>query len=172
MKGLNYKAIRGRVAGPRLRCFLNAGLPLLLVSSLGGATPMYAASTCPPPPEMTMSRLQGTIVGPSGVPVPQIVVKVLRDGIPLNQAATDDKGRFEFKGLAPGYVSVRIQFLGTKSLDLHVRVKRGGLFHTSRMHVILGLSGTRCSFATTSNKQFKDQMKKYSKQLEENFSAP
>ena len=40
------------------------------------------------------------------------------------------------------------------------------------MHVILGLSGTRCSFATTSNKQFKDQMKKYSKQLEENFSAP
>ena len=166
----NYK--RGRRAGPRLRCFLNAGLPLVLVAGWGSAPRAYAASTCPPPPDMTMSRLQGTIVGPSGVPVPQIAVKVLRDGIPLNQAATDDKGRFEFKGLAPGYVDVRIQFLGTKSVDLHVRIKRAGWFHSSRLHVVLGLSGTRCSFATTSNKQFKDQMKKYSKQLEENFSAP
>jgi len=166
----NYK--RGRTAGPRLRCFLNAGLPLVLAAGLGGATRAHAASACPPPPDMTMSRLQGTVVGPSGVPVPQIVVKVLRDGIPLNQAVTDNKGRFEFKGLAPGNVNVRIQFLGTKSLDLHLRIKRGGLFHTSRLHVVLGLSGTRCSFATTSNRQFKDQMKKYSKQLEENFSAP
>ena len=72
---------------------------------------MYAASTCPPPPEMTMSRLQERR---AAWVLSQIVVKVLRDGIPLNQAATDDKGRFEFKGLAPEYVSVRIQFLGNK----------------------------------------------------------
>ncbi|KAA6464758.1 carboxypeptidase regulatory-like domain-containing protein [Acidobacteria bacterium AB60] len=166
----NYKC--GRWAGPRLRCFLTAGL-LGWLALASGLAKSYAAASCAPIPEMSIGRLQGTVYGPSGVPLPQIVVKVMRDGIPVNQAQTDDKGRFEFKGVAPGNVVVRIQFMGSKTLDLNVRVnKRAGLFHTARVRVVLGLSGTRCSFATTNNGRFKDQIKRYGKQLEEVYTGP
>ena len=162
-----------RMAGPRLRCFLSAALPVVVVMGFGGTLKGFAASTCAPIPEMKLSHLQGTVYGPSGVPLPQILVRVMRDGIPVNQAQTDSKGRFAFKTIAPGSVVLHIQFLGSKSLDVNTRMVHSlGLFHTAHLRIVLGLSGTKCSFATTSTKLYKDQMKRYNKQLEETYSSP
>jgi len=121
---------------------------------------------------MHLARLQGTVYGPSGVAVPQIVVRVEQDGKLVAQTQTDDHGRFEFK-VAPGNYVVHVQFLGTKSLDLNVRIGHHvEFFRSARIRIVLGLSGTKCSFATTSSKQFKNQLRRSKQQLEEVTTGP
>ena len=169
---LDYKVDRIRTAGPRLRCFLTATMLISVLIGSGGAAKGHAA-TCPALPEMSLSRLQGTVYGPSGIPVPQVVVQVLRDGKQVAQAQTDDKGKFAFKGITSGNVLVHVQFLATKSLDLNVRVShRVEFFRSARLRIVLGLSGTRCSYASTSAKQFKNEMRRFKTRLEEVQTTP
>jgi len=166
---MNHRAAQGAVversAGPRLRCFLTAALLLFLVKGSSGAT-TEAAMPCASPPEMNLSRVQGTVYGPSGVPLPKILVQAVQNGKIVAQTQTDDRGKFELK-IAPGSFKVHVQYLGYKSMDLNVRVGHGGGFHAARLRIVLGLSGARCNFATTSRKQFKDEIKRYGRQLEE-----
>jgi hypothetical protein len=167
------KADSGRLAGPRLRCFLSAELMLLLVIGSSGAAVAHAAATCPAPSDLHLARLQGTVYGPSGVPLSQIQVRVEQAGKLVVQAQTDERGRFQFK-VAPGDFDVHLQFLGTKTMDLNVRVGHnlGGFFHTARLRVVLGISGAKCSFATTSKKKFKDEMKRFEQRLVEMPPGP
>jgi Carboxypeptidase regulatory-like domain len=156
----------GTMAWSRIRCFLEAGSLLLVLIAAGGVGTGRAA-TCPAVPELSLSRLQGTVFGPSGVPVPQIVIQALQDGAVMATTHTDDKGKFAFAA-APGKYVLHIQFLGSKSLDLNVRIAHHvEFFRSARIRMVLGLSGTRCSFATTSNKQFKNEMKRYKTRLGE-----
>jgi hypothetical protein len=144
---------------------LTAALLLFLVPGSSGAT-TEAATTCPSPPEMNLSRIQGMVYGPSGIPIPKILVQALQNGKIVAQTQTDDRGKFELK-VAPGNYDVHLQYLGYKSMDLNVRVGHGGGFHSARIRIVLGLSGARCSFATTNRKQFKDEIKRYGRQLQE-----
>jgi hypothetical protein len=165
---LRYKTGCGRKAGPRLRCFLNDTLLVFLVIGSSCAKTGYAL-TCPEPSALNLSHLQGTVYGPSGVAIPQIQVRVERDGKLVSQIQTDDKGRFDFK-VEPGNYVVHLQFLGPKSMEMNVRIGhgfRGGFFRAARLRIVLGLSGARCSFATTSAKQFKDEMRRYRDRLVE-----
>jgi hypothetical protein len=163
-------AILERPAGPRLRCFLAAALLIVLVKGSSGATTDHAM-TCASPPAMNLSRIQGTVYGPSGVAISKILVQAVQNGKIAVQTQTDDRGRFELK-VAPGSLNVHVQYLGYKSMDLNVRVGHGGGFHAARLRIVLGLSGTRCNFATTSRKQFKDEIKRYGRQLEEKRTGP
>jgi len=166
----HYKCSRS--AGPRLRCFLTPVLALILAMGSGAAT-AYAAAACPVIPEMTMSNVQGTVYGPSGIPLSQIVVQLIRDGSPMGQVQTDGKGRFTFKSVGPGNATLHVQFLAPKSLDVKLLVVHSlGLFHTARLRIVLALSGMKCSYATTKTKDFKEQMRRYSKQLEEVYTGP
>ena len=154
-----------------LRCVLNAAL--LVVLAVGGVARAHGAATCPAPADMSLPRLQGTVYGPSGVPVPQIQVRAEQNGKIVGQAQTDDKGKFEIK-VAAGTYNVHLQYLGSKSLDMYAKVGRGynGIFRSPRIRVVLGLSGTKCSFATTSMKQFKNEIKRYQQRLVEVPSGP
>ena len=163
----------GRTAGPRLRCFLNTPMLLLLVMGSSGATAVYAAAPCPVLPDMSLARMQGTVYGPSGVAVPQVLVRVTQDGRQVAQGQTDDHGKFQLK-VEPGNYVVHVQFLQTKSIDLYVRVGHnlGGFFHSARLRIILGLSGAKCSYATTKSKQFKAELKRFEQRLVEMPPGP
>ena len=152
-----------------LRRFLKAAL--LIPAVIGAAT--ACASTCPPLADMNLPRLQGSVYGPSGVPVPQIQIQAELDGKVVGKAQTDDKGKFEIK-VAPGNYIVHLQFMGSKSLDMNVRVGHGynGIFHSPRMRIVLGLSGMKCSYATTSMKLLKNEIKRYQQRLVEVPSGP
>ena len=154
-----------RSAGLWLRCFLRAALLLSLVTGFCRATAAFAA-TCPVPQEFGMKKLQGTVYGPSGISLPQILVQLSREGKFVAKTKTDASGKFEFK-LAPGLYDVELQFVGSKAMDLKVRVGRGHGFHSVRLRIVLGLSGTRCGFATTSSKEFKQAIKRFEGQLQE-----
>lgn len=157
-----------KTVGPRLRCFLNAPMLLALVIGSSGTTRSFAAAPCPVMPDMSLARLQGTVYGPSGVPLPLVVVRVMQNGKQVDQTQTDDHGKFRYK-VAPGDYVVHLQFLNSKSLDLNVKVGQhlGGFFRTARLRIVLGISGARCSFATTNSKQLKDELRRYEHRLVE-----
>jgi len=161
-----------KAAGPRLRYFLNAELLLFLVIGSSGATRAFAVA-CPAPSDLHLARLQGTVYGPSGVAVSQVVVKVEQEGKVISQAQTDEHGKFQFK-VAPGDFTVHIQFLATKSMDLNVKVGHnlGGFFRTARLRIILGISGAKCSYATTNKKQFNNELKRFEQRLVEMPPGP
>jgi hypothetical protein len=153
--------------GHRLYCFLKASLLLALVSGFSRATAAYA-TTCPAPQELGVGKLQGTVYGPSGVPVPQILVRLSREGKFVAQTQTGGNGKFEFKTVR-GLYDLQLIFLSSDSMDLKVRVGHGhgGFFNLARLRIVLGLSGTRCGFATTSSKELKKAFKRYEEQLQE-----
>ena len=150
-----------------LRCFLNAALLLALVTGNCRATEAYAAS-CPAPEELGLKKLQGIVYGPSGISVPQILIRLSHEGKFVAQTKTDSSGKFEFK-IAPGPYDAELLFMGSKSMDLKVRIGHGhgGDFHSGRLRIVLGLSGTRCGFVTLSSKELKKAIKRYQTQLEE-----
>ena len=156
-----------RAAGLWLRCFLRAALLLALVTGFCRSTAALA-TTCPAPEELGVNKLQGAVYGPSGISLPQIHVQLSREGKFVAKTQTDSSGKFGFK-IGPGLYDLELQFFGSKSMDLKVRVGRGhgGLFHPARLRIVLGLSGTRCGFATTSSKEFKQAIKRYEGQLQE-----
>ena len=113
-----------------------------------------------------MKYLQGTVYGPSGIPLPQVVVQLMREGKFVANLWTDGKGKFEVN-LVPGPYDLQLLFLDTDLMDLKVRVGHGRGFHSTRLRIVLGLSGTRCGFVTTSSKEFKKAIKRYQGLLEE-----
>ena len=152
-------------AGPRLRCFLSAPLLLSLVLGFFHATVAYAA-TCPVPPELCVKKIEGRVYGPSGIKLSQILVRLSRDGKLVAQTKTDGGGRFRFKS-RPGHYDLELLFVGSTAMNLKVHVGRGygSFFHPARLWIVLGLSGTRCGFATTNANEFKKAIKRFNKQL-------
>ena len=148
-----------------LRCFLKVALLFALVTGFWRATAAHAAN-CPAPEEMGLKKLQGIVYGPSGISLPQIDVGLLQDGKFVAKTQTDGKGKFEFKP-APGPYDLELLFMGTKSMDLKVRIGRGhgGVFHSGRLRIVLGLSGTRCGFVTLSSKELKKAIVRFQTQL-------
>jgi len=156
-----------RTAGLRLRCFLKVALLLALVPGVCSASVSYAA-TCQTPEGLGVNRIRGAVYGPSGVSLAKIPVQLSQDGSLVGKMQTDDRGRFGFT-TGPGVYDLHIQFLGTKSLSLKVRVGpgHGSFFHPARLWIVLGLSGARCDFATTSGREFKDEIKRLKGLLQE-----
>jgi hypothetical protein len=138
---------------------------LFLVKGSSGAT-TEAAMPCASPPELKLSRIQGTVYGPSGVPISKILIQATQNGKIVATTQTDDRGRFEIK-VALGSTNVHVQYLGYKSMDLNVRIGHGRGFHAARIRIVLGLSGARCNFATTSSRELKKAIKRYQGQLQE-----
>jgi outer membrane receptor protein involved in Fe transport len=87
-------------------------------------------------PAAHAGSLGGTVLDPSGRPVPQAQVTLLRSLVVLDQVQTDSQGTFKFTGLANGKYQlsasatglaspqVEIEVLGTssQSLDLHLQI--------------------------------------------------
>jgi hypothetical protein len=108
------------------------------------------------------------VYGPSGVRLPQILVRLSREGKVVAHTQTDSSGKFEFK-IKPGIYNLELLFFGSTSMNLRMWVVRGhgGPFYSSpRLRIVMGLSGTRCGFATISSKEFKQAIKRFEGQLE------
>jgi hypothetical protein len=142
---------------------LKAAFLLALVT--GFFCPMAAnAANCPAPEDLGLKKLQGVVYGPSGIALPQILIRLSREGKFVAQTETDAKGKFEFKP-EPGNNSLEILFMGSNSMDLKARIGHGGGFHSGRLRIVLGLSGTRCGFVTLSSKELKKAIKRFQGQL-------
>jgi outer membrane receptor protein involved in Fe transport len=80
--------------------------------------------------------LAGTVLDPSGRPVPQAEVTLLRSLVVFDQCPTDSQGAFKFAGLADGQYQVAASAPGLASPQMEVEI-RGAEVHTLDLHLQL-----------------------------------
>ncbi len=80
--------------------------------------------------------LAGTVLDPSGNPVPQASVTLLRSVVVLDQRQTDSQGTFKFAGLAEGRYQLAASAPGLASPQIEVEI-RGTEVQTVDLHLQL-----------------------------------
>jgi len=80
--------------------------------------------------------LAGTVLDPSGRPVPQAHVTLLRSLVVMDQRQTDSHGTFKFAGLADGKYELAASAPGLASPQAEVEI-RGAEVHTLDLHLQL-----------------------------------
>jgi hypothetical protein len=118
--------------------------------------------------QVHVAQLRGTVYDPSGVRIPGASVRVQKDGNLLGEAQTDDRGGFAFK-VRPGRYKLQAEMPGFQrmSQEIDVDLDLSTLLLPGHLRVVLGLGGTFCSYATTSTRQFKYDIKHFNDSLKE-----
>jgi outer membrane receptor protein involved in Fe transport len=104
-----------------------AAWPLIVLGMLG----MLVSATV-----AEAGTLEGTVLDPSGSPVPQAQVTLLRSQVVLDQRQTDSQGTFKFDGLANGKYQLVASATGLASPPADVEI-RGAEVQTLDLHVQL-----------------------------------
>jgi len=143
-----------RQRGFWLRCFLSAlwiwcsFLPLHMARAQSFVDCVY-------PRRVSVSRIQGRVFDPFGVPVPGVVITLVDEDGRTLQTKSDGGGRFQIAA-SPGKYSFKADFpmFQTSDTELAVGEDLIGFIHPSHLYVILGLTGSECAWITTSRKEF------------------
>lgn len=110
---------------------------------------------CVSPKALKISRVQGQVFDVTGVAVPGVVVSLVQDGKPTAQVRTGASGQFQFNA-APGRYVLKAEApaFQRSNVELIVGSDLSDVFHRNTLRIILGLGGSFCPWATTSNKEF------------------
>ena len=133
------------------------------------ASVAVAQVDCVSPRTLKVSRVQGQVFDITENAVPGVVVSLVQEGKSTAQFHTGSNGEFQFKA-APGlYVlNAEVPAFQRASVELKVGRDLGNLFHPSTLRVILGLYGSFCPWATTSNREFQKMARANNQRLKEN----
>ena len=111
---------------------------------------------------------RGTVVDPTGVPVPDTLVVLEANGKKVRQAKTDTEGKFDLN--APtGTYSFKVThpyFAGT-TIDLVVGRDMSNTFSRSGLYAVLGLPGSFCPMVWTNANKFHRMIDANKKHIEE-----
>lgn len=123
---------------------------------------------CVYPGHVAVSRIEGEVFDPFGVVVPGVVVSLVSEQGSTLQTKTDNEGRFRLAASAGNY-SFRAVFpmFQASQTELSVGEDLAGLVHPSNLRVILGMTGSFCSWVTTSQKEFRNIINSNKKRSEE-----
>jgi hypothetical protein len=114
-----------------------------------------------------VSKIEGRIFDPSGIPLPKAKVTLLRDSAVVDRAETDERGWFEIK--APrGKYNLRAEARGFAEgfAMLDVAHDPNHLLHRSTLWIILGLGFSEpCPTSTTSHREFLHLLQTQKQQL-------
>jgi hypothetical protein len=124
---------------------------------------------CVGPRTLKASRVQGQVFDITGNAVPGVVVSLVQEGKPTAQFHTGSNGEFQFK-VAPGLYVLKAVVTAFQSTSVELEVGRNlwNSFHPSTLRVIVGLYGSFCPWATTSNREFQKIVRANNQRLKEN----
>jgi hypothetical protein len=135
-------------------------LALAMTTLAAMGLPVQGQVDCVDPNVISVARIHGHVFDPSGIPIPTAVVSISQDEKPIATSQTGKAGDFSFR-IPPGSYDVRIQAKGFD--QLHFRVSNGkdvaSLFRRSEIRAILSIAHGSCPWATTSNKEFQQELK-------------
>jgi hypothetical protein len=124
---------------------------------------------CVSPRTLKVSRVQGQVFDITGNAVPGVVVSLVQEGKPTAQFHTGSNGEFQFKATPGRYVlKAEVPAFQRASVELNVGRDLGNLFHPSTLRVTVGLYGSFCPWATTSNREFQKMVRDNNRRLKEN----
>ncbi len=132
------------------------------------AANVAAQVDCISPKTLKVSRVQGQVFDITGAAVPGGVVSLVQEGKSTAQFRTGASGEFQFK-TAPGRYVLKAEVPAFQSTSVQLEVGRniGNLFHPSTLRVIVGLNGSFCSWATTSDREFQKIVRANNQRLKE-----
>ncbi len=158
-----------RQRGFWLRCFLGV-IGLGLSSSVLSLQMAHAQGIvdCVYPGRVSVSRVRGRVFDPFGAALPGVAIKLADEQSLTLETTADGWGRFHFSA-SPGKYSFEatLPMFQTSRAQLIVGEDLIGLVRHSELYVILGLSGSECAWATTSQKEFKQIVSSNKKRSEE-----
>jgi hypothetical protein len=139
-----------------------AGLFLIAAANVA------AQVDCISPKMLKVSRVQGQVFDITGAVVPGVVVSLVREGKSTAQFHTGSDGKFQFIATPGIYVlKAEVPSFQRASVQLEVGRNIGNLFRPSTLRVIVGLSGSFCPWATTSNREFQKMVRANNQRLKE-----
>jgi hypothetical protein len=111
---------------------------------------------------MYLSRIDGQVVDSDGAVLPDAIV-TLRDGDrTVGTTRTDLAGAFSLKAPQGVYqLLVERQYFDTLHLEVHLGSDAYHLVRPSYLHVVLAIRWLSCTWATTSNREFKQEIQRY-----------
>jgi hypothetical protein len=123
---------------------------------------------CVGPKTLKVSRVQGQVFDITGNAVPGVVVSLVQEEKPTAQFHTGANGEFQFKAIPGRYVlKAEVPAFQSTSVELEVGRNIGNLFHPSTLRVIVGLYGSFCPWATTSNSEFQKIVRANNRRLKD-----
>ena len=160
------KAIAG-ISGQRgiwLRCFLGR-MSLLLALQCLSASQVFCQSDCIGYKNLVVSKIEGRVFDPSGVPIPNALVTVTRNADMGVSDTTDANGSFSMPSTSGEY-KVHAALAGFESAFAIIEVRHGltSIFHRKSLWLILGVGGAEpCPTSTTSRAEFLKIIDEYNK---------
>jgi hypothetical protein len=94
-----------------------AGVLLLITSTL-------SANVCVSQKLSPLSHICGVIVDPSGIPIPNAKVKILKGGIEATSVATGEIGEFDFPHLDAATYEIQVEMPGFSTARYNIVVKK------------------------------------------------
>jgi hypothetical protein len=143
---------------------------ILMVAGLFWICASIAAAQvdCVSPKPIKVSRVQGQVFDITGKAVPGVVVSLVQEGKPTAQFHTGLNGEFQFKAANGQYVlKTEVPAFQSTSVELIVGNSALSHFHPSTLRVIVGLYGSFCPWATTSNREFQKMVRANNQRLKE-----
>jgi len=138
-------------------------LVLFVVAGLGSSisSAQYGIVDCVMQPKLVVSRVQGQVFDPYGVPVPGALIALSHDGVQQAQATTDANGKFALSVPSGTYhFWAELRGFEVTTADLEVGRDVANLIHRKTLKVILGLPGMNSPWVTTSNKELKQMARR------------
>jgi hypothetical protein len=115
------------------------GFILLLPAGFSSATTCIAL-----PPLKPIHQAVGVVIDPSGEPIPNAKVAVLKDGREIVAMQTAKDGKFSFDRLEAGHYDIQVDAIGFKSAYSSIVVVKPTLKGKQALQVLLDV-GMGCS---------------------------
>ncbi|HEV2174692.1 MAG TPA: carboxypeptidase-like regulatory domain-containing protein [Nitrospira sp.] len=143
-------------------------LPVLILSAGLGSSfsfAQYGIVDCIEQKKLIVPRVQGQVFDPTGIALPDAAISLWPDGRPIVQLKSDAKGQFYFK-VESGHYILKATYPGfaITTAELEVGKDVVSILHPEALRVILALPGLNCPWVTTSNKEFKELVRKHATQ--------
>lgn len=113
-----------------------------------------------------ISRVEGTVVDPSGEPIPNVEVNLKQDGKVISSITADEAGRFSLS-VSPGNYDLNANARGFVPGFARIDVGHDAvrLFKSTHLWMILvvGMLEDHCTFTTTSRRKFEKAIQEHKK---------
>ena len=153
------RSILARAAGLWLRCFLGVAI---WVACVGGTSSANAQVDIPGPERLT--HVQGLVVSPTGKPVADVQITLVRDGKVALETRTNGKGNFGFEHVPAGSYTLRVARteFSPAAQDIVVTDEIVTYLERKRLYVVLGPGACQdaCAAVLTSKKEFDQTIRK------------
>ena len=118
-------------------------LPGIALMAIGLLTPPAFADVCVSKP-LKVTRVCGVVVDPSGEPIANARLSVLKNGMPLSSSSSDSEGRFDFAVTESGQYELELAARGFVPANYHLTLQHASKSCSTGLRIQIALPSIHC----------------------------